>query len=387
MPEFQDRKDLIDLFHSLETSPVLVNIYGEAGIGKTRLMEEVASQLIARDQLTAFVGVNLKEHENELFESPEAVISLIYQASEGKLRLAPSNAATNLVTELNRQADLLPVYLYFDNTDELQNNRFFWDWMEENIIGPLVAEGNVRQIYAGRIPVYFKRWEVRRMNQQIGLKPLDCETSARALVMEVLTEDNAHRSDEQTSEIADMVLSFSFGHPELSIGLAEYTKKHRGTPVDQDFKKCACKELVIPFIESNFLENIEEPWDKLLWPISILEWFDPAILQDYLNKVEPSLSNDKDFYFFTQGISQLRNENAVLWRETRGDRLHGVIKDIMRRCLKVSNILAYKKYNEAAAETLQNLIHEFSNDDPECEKLKQEIEYYQQQAGVREGEQ
>jgi hypothetical protein len=145
--------------------------------------------------------------------------------------------------------------------------------------------------------------------------------------------------------------------------------------------------LVIPFIESNFLENIEEPWDKLLWPISILEWFDPAILQDYLNKVEPSLSNDKDFYFFTQGISQLRNENAVLWRETRGDRLHGVIKDIMRRCLKVSNILAYKKYNEAAAETLQNLIHEFSNDDPECEKLKQEIEYYQQQAGVREGEQ
>ena len=54
--------------------------------------------------------------------------------------------ANKLVTQLIAQKNCC---IMFDSTDALHANHDFWDWLEDNLLIPLVEVGSVRLVFAG----------------------------------------------------------------------------------------------------------------------------------------------------------------------------------------------------------------------------------------------
>jgi hypothetical protein len=385
MPTFQNREQALNQICGQTNGAVLLNIYGEAGIGKSYLLQEAARRMRAKSPPALVTQADLGSLAKTSTNRPEAAIRALIGQSEGRLSVVwqnPEQAAGQVVAELIDLADHMQVILMFDTTEVLQEDMEFWHWMEANLIGPLVVEGRLRQVFAGRVPVPWRRVEVRRALKLLQLPPLSAEDAARNLVREVLHQENPDLEDDESVERAiDLVLELSFGHPLLSERLAAYVASHWSVSTSAStFRPRLCQQVVKPFVDEQFLKDVRSPWGELLWWISVLDWFDATILQRYLGRVDPELVEGRMDYFFIQGITRLRIQNTVVWREERGDRLHGVIGDIMRRCFEVTDWEKCRRACQAAAETFEAMADEFPAESPEAQRYRQDAETYRLRA-------
>lgn len=386
MPTFQNREEAIETICIKTDQNVLLNVYGEAGIGKSRLLEEASQRLRTKSPPVLVLYVNLESLAAGSTDPPKQVLQTLIDKAQEHLSGVWQNTdqvAGQIVAQLGQLAQRMSVYLIFDTTEVFQENMDFWRWMEKTLVGPLVVEGQIRQVFAGRLPVPWHRVEVRRAVKLIRLNPLPVEKDARNLVREVLQEDNPnlqHTEENQKGleDAVDWVLEFSFGHPLLSEKLAAYVATHWPVSSSDEFKRELCTTVVKPFIEEEFFKEIDPPWNEILWWASVLDWFDVTLLQQYLERVDQDLIRDKSDYFFIQGITRLRIHNTVVWREERGDRLHGIIDDIVRHCFEIMEPERYRQACLAAAETMETLASEFPEDDPEAQQYHQEAEMYRQ---------
>jgi hypothetical protein len=262
----------------------------------------------------------------------------------------------------------------------------FWRWMEEHLVGPLIIEGQMRQIFAGRVPVPWRRVEVRQAIKLLPLAPLSPHDAARNLVDEILRQQNPNLGEESIKQAIGIVLEFSLGHPLLSEKLAAYVASRWPVSTLGEFRTELCKKVVKAFVEQHLFKGIEHPWKEILWWASVLDWFDPTVLQRYLSRVDPALVEGQLDYFFVRGISRLRIHNTVVWREERGDRLHGIIGDIMRHCLQVMDLERFRNACRAAADTFEALASEFPEGDQDAQQYYQEAEVYRRRAEGEEEE-
>jgi hypothetical protein len=384
MLTFQNRDN--EIKQILETGPgILLNIYGEAGIGKSRLLEELAQRVLSKSPSALVLRIDLKPLADEEADRPEGVLrDLTAQASEwlkGRW-LSTEQVAGQIVAQLNEHARRVSVVLMFDTTEVLQEDMDLWRWMEEHLVGPLVVEGRIRLIFAGRVPAPWRRVEVRRALKLLPLAPLPPEDAARNLVLEALQQKNPGLAGNGTLEQAtDLILELSFGHPLLSEELATYAASRWPASSLDAFRRELCEQVVRPFIQQHFFKDIEPPWDEFLWWASVLEWFDVTILQEYLKRIDPGLVEGRLDYYFIQGLTRLRIRNTVVWREKRGDRLHGVIEDIVRHCFEVVDWEEYRRACQAAVEMFEALAGEFLEESPEAaEQYRREAEVYRLRA-------
>lgn len=383
MLAFRNREDALAQICVPMEQAVLLNIYGEAGIGKSRLLREAARQLRAKSLPALVLYVDLEPLAKTPANRPEALMRALIAQSEGRLSVVWKNVeyvAGQTVAQLTELAGRMPVVLMFDTTEVLQEDMEFWRWMEANLVGHLVSDGRVRQVFAGRVPVPWRRVEARRTTKLVPLKPLPPQDAARDLIQEVLQQHNPRLKGQELDQVIDVVLDFSFGHPLLSEELAAYVALRWPAPSSAEFKRELGRELVKPFIEQHFFADIEHPWDEILWLISALDWFDATVLQRFLARAAPDLAPGQPDYFFIQGITRLRVRNTVVWREKQGDRLHGVIASIVRHCFEVIDPERYQKACQAAAETFDALAGEFPDGFDEAQQYHQEAEKYRQRA-------
>jgi hypothetical protein len=208
---------------------------------------------------------------------------------------------------------------------------------------------------------------VRRSIKLIPVMPLPYQNYATELAGEVL-ECNVHTAWDaaQKADFVQLVLDFSFGHPELTIILAEKIAQIQPTHIDVELRKRICAEFIAPFIEENFFSDIDEKWKRILWWASILNWFDSSILQLYLKHVEPALGEETE-WFYINGIKELRIHKTVVWHETKGDRLHGVIRDIVRQCLRYIDEQKYNQARQAARATFKEIAGAFNEEGDEAQ--------------------
>ena len=384
MVEFQDREDVLDELCAPVSQSLLLNVFGETGIGKSRVLQEAARKL-QRDGPSLVLRIDM-EKLADAADRPTAVLRALIDQAEGRVSgiwQSAEQVAGIIVARLGALAMHTPVYLMFDTTEALQEDSAFWDWLHQNLTEPLVIDGRVKQLYAGRIPVAWRRFELRRAVKLLPLGPITPVDASRTLVKQALVQSNPTLQDAETLlQAIDMVLEFSFGHPLLSERLAAYVAGHWPTtqPLSQ-FKEKLCTREVAPFIKQSLFQDIESPWDEVLWWASVLDWFDPTILQQYLKRVMPELGEKPD-YFFIREVARLRTHNTVVWREQRGDRLHGLIQDIVRQCLKTMDAERYQSACRAAAETFQAIAAEFSEEESYAQQFKDEAELYRQRANA-----
>jgi|GEM_PF-2053072 len=384
---FQDREGDLDLICSQEDWPIVLNVFGEAGIGKTRLLKSVQHRLESgnRDTLVMYIDLENSEGNPNL-----AIDNILHEITNGLPERIdatwqnPEQVAGVLVSELSRLArtQKKKIMLLFDTTEQLQTEMKFWTWLEVNLVGPLVLDGGIRQVFAGRTAAPWRRIEVRRKLQTLCLKKLPYRINLRGLAISLLTARGMEWDEPKLENIlVDLIETYGFGHPRLSIALGEKIISDWNTRTlaqyleeKSNYEKEICQKVIEKFIAENFLKNVPEPWKTFLWWLCPLEeHFDLIFVKEYLNKVLRDEVKNHPEHFYIQGLFELRIIYSVLQKDPAGEYFNGVIGEVMRRCFRVLRPADYAQACQQIAATYADMIKNYLADDVDESAGKNEL--------------
>lgn len=372
MSLFIDRKEEIKRVCEESDRPTLLNIFGEAGIGKTALKEEVKKH---RSPQTIFFEIDLSEFVTRsslsYLQICEAIVDrLIEQAKPhitGTLPRDLEDKAAVLTVKLVQLSEKAPTYLFVDTTETMQDNLQFWGWIEKNIASGLAMDGRIHQVYLGRLPVPWRRFELRRIAHLMQLEPLAVAKDGRSLVVACLQEreETRHLALPRLDAVVKAIVELTQGHPELTIAVtASATLMQAVTNIESGLDRHAlqvelCRDVVEPYVKQHFF-NVDSPfWSRILWDMSVLRWFDPIILQRFAKALMRDLAPaENDQYFYIDGIGKLVVQNTVVWYAEQGYQLSGLIAGIARTCYRLLYPKAYESALDAAAQTFRDLAEE-----------------------------
>jgi hypothetical protein len=387
-PPFQNREAEIKQLLGEPEERALWYVYGEAGIGKSALLTALKGRIRSGAPpdgsrslviLVDMAELGAADAEKRPALLLEAIRSQVEQSEETQI---DDTSAHGLAAYIINRSYQTPVYLLFDTTEVIQQDMEFWNWFEKNLISPLAVEGMLHQIFAGRIPVPWGVYEIRRI-----AKPLRLESLTQDAVVQRLIEDAVlnHRPQAQGSpllpQVVEVIRELGCGHPELIVQLACDVTEHwplNRQDADVELRRTLCQTTVKPFIHSNLFEGIDDRWQSILWWASILKWIDLTILPAYLQEVMPELKESG--YFFLQGINRLRQRHIVVWQEKVGDQLHGVIPHIVAKCMRTLEPENFRKANVAALHVLEEIHAELQPGSPEAQQFEEAIAIHRQLA-------
>ena len=399
-PVLRGREHEIKLVCQEDLSSRIINIYGEAGIGKTKLLRESKKELEGRYQASVFY-VDLESASKSSGNLASRILESLISQRKGNYDALFSQKleeiASKLVAELNQLAENKRVVIMLDTTEVIQDDMDFWSWMENNLVSPLAVYEKVLLIFAGRVPVPWRRYEVRRTVKTVKLAPLEYHkqttsdalpashsvvesgTPAHDLVHEAVANANPQLTAEQCEAIIQLTIDYTFGHPALSLAvgkyLAIYWLPEKGS---QQAQVRMAEEVIKPFIDQVFFKTVDELWRKILWWISPLVDFGPIFLRYYLSQVLAAEVEGKTDSFFAAGLTNLRIKHAVIWKRVENEQFHGTIGRIVSRCFQVVSPSDFNKACNAAYQTCLRLVNEFLSDDEiGKQEMLERARYYQ----------
>lgn len=370
-PVFQDRQLEVKKILSREYS--LLNIFGEPGIGKTRLLQECQKIWKASGQPIKIISVDFKTIQEglELEQGAAgAVIRAIQNQAPEWFEPRPGETAQQAVFKIVKhfkhaaQAagdDHAGTVILFDNTETMQNQKKFWSWMEEHLISPLLHL-KVNMIFSGRVPLRWDDFEVRRCaSEPLQLLPLDdggVNQPAYAMALELLRR-GGQRQEHETQQWIPILLELSAGHPRLIELLARALAQQPPAESPAGVRAWLSETVVYPFIQDCLFEGVAADWKILLWWMSILDEINVTYLEAYLKQVAPELVSDQPLFYFMEGIRSLRERSLLEWKVGLGDQFKPVIGQIVRRCFATIGAADYQRANRAAANTYRMLAADF----------------------------
>jgi len=407
---FQDReRELDDLLSSLAQAP-LWHVYGEAGIGKSRLLRELQREARARwGEQIVVVYVDLRVVVNFTGDRPQALLREIAQKAQEWLDCVEKASDVvvgleDLVSERGRS-----VILMLDTTECLQRDAAFWRWAEASLIGPLAIGGRVSQVHAGRIPAPWQRWEVRSAVRRMPLGPLPrvseegrAEQAARELLREAIAGRKPGLEPGIIEGAVDLLDRLSFGHPLLSQELAAYAADRLPDALaePEQFALELSEHVTESFLREIVLAGVDSTWQEILRWASVLEGFDSQILRRFvqdlwclLGKAQasywPAVSYPegkgpqalgelaaKEEHDYVQGIAEMRVRHALVWwYEDRGYAVHGVLRQIIARHLEVISPERYGVACLAAAGVYAHMSRE-AEGSPDAERYCEWVGQY-----------
>ncbi len=393
MPSFQNREGDLTLLCD-QNAPLLLDIFGEAGIGKTSLLGEAQARFGAQSSPPLVVyldwdslsGVPPADRGLHVLKALAAVVPQLAPTAETN-----EDAEANQIVARLHACTPAPV-LMFDTTETVQIDMGFWAWLETQLVAPLLAGGYVRQVFAGRVPAPWRDFDVRTQVVMHHLAPFETQTGpARELILEVFRQRAPALDKHAAVLLTDLILEFSCGHPGLSKGLATWvteSEAERWPAQDlRELRRHMASEEVKRYIDEHLFAKVEPAWRSILWWASILNWFDITVLRQYLvmlveaglTSLERTHLNDWDS-FFLHSIDRLRlQDTAIIW-EGSGYQLYGVTRDIVRYCLRITDSLGYRRANQCAGDVISALAREFTPEEEGFQRYMREAAMYYQQA-------
>ncbi len=393
--KFIDRKTELDWLASAGAG--LLTIHGETGVGKTRLLEECQRRWQEPGGACRVILVDLREACGGKSQKAEALLrAIIGQAPElfSGVWTSPEQAAGLVVSQLAARAQQCPeeqacVILIFDTAEELQNERDVWDWLEQNLVRPLVLARNIKVIFSGRTPIKWLDFEVRRhAGPPFRLEPLKWEEPggpARELALALIEQGGEVFTGAAKQELVRVILDLSFGHPRLIEELVDFIHRRPDRLAMPDLYWQLSQEVVQKFIEEQIFKAIPGDWRYLLWWMSVLDYFDSILLKIYLNLAVPDAVRGQPEAYFLKGIRMLHERSLVIWKEGQGEQFQGVVGKIIRKCFSITRKEHYVAANKAAAEAYRALVKDYLVDEEELKRnYHAQADAYEQRAVTAE---
>jgi predicted ATP-dependent serine protease len=133
MATFQNREDEVALICGKAGQGILLNVHGVAGIGKSRLLQEVAQRLRVQSPPALVLLVDFKSMANTPANPVEMTIHALVAQLEDWLSDVSQNVeqvTRRMVEQLIELAARMPVVLMFDATELLKEDEDFWHYIE-----------------------------------------------------------------------------------------------------------------------------------------------------------------------------------------------------------------------------------------------------------------
>jgi len=226
---------------------------------------------------------------------------------EEQLEVVKSEFMGTLIKWVHR-TDYTPLVLLFDNTDRTDPQ--LMDWLEESVISPLIRTERVLAIFAGRSPVRWKRFEVRRRVYQYKLQPFNIGQTRVQI--------------QKYTMLSDKIIGLTFGHPYGNAKVAETvqsleTKERENITRDNfdNYRLQLMDELARVLIDQHIMRDVHPELKQALRVISILRHFDVNALRVILTRFLSPQFGGKGGGYYLSMVARMVETTLVEWDSVR----------------------------------------------------------------------
>jgi len=317
--KFVGRKEQIGLMEDCigivqyggSVSWAVINFHGVVGIGKTALLRELQTRIISKELPCAFID----------FAEPQS-------------RTSVREAAANLTKDHHA-----PAVLFLDTLEKAEPELL--DWMEDEVIGPLIRTDRALVIAASRIPHRWKQFEVRRRVYAAPLDRFDEPTTREQL-------------PEQYSALASRIMRLTYGHPFGNVYVLQDIQKIEqevGRPFERadfdEYQTRLVQELVEQLIERVVMEGVSPDIKQAYRVMALARHFDVNVLRRLLTRFVQEPFADKSAAYFLGVVGAMVKTTLVEWSSARrGYMLDDTIRWMLALHMKLTNRQRYEQINQ-----------------------------------------
>jgi len=340
----------------------VINFYGVVGIGKTVLLRRLEKRI--RDKGLPCALIDFAEKEYDF--SPQSQVTLLddmadsFSNSAGSAALAETvsrlwqpqqagepvegqgqavvQAFLECVNDLTRDHNT-PAVLLLD-TLEMADKELL-DWLENEVISPLIRTDRVLVIVASRAPHRWKRFEVRRRAYQQRLDPFDEKITRKQLPQEY-------------SGLAPEVVHLTHGHPFGNVRILQSVQQIE-QEVGQSFRRADFKEyqkrlvqeLVDQLVEPVVMRDVPGDIRHAYRVVALARQFDVNVLRRLLTRFVEEPFGGKSAAYFLGVVGAMVKTTLVEWSSARrGYVLDGTIRWMLALNVKLSAGDRYEEINQ-----------------------------------------
>ncbi len=389
---FANRSEEIDLIQQkiqmAQAGPILlplVEIHGVIGLGKSWLLAEIAHQFrlgnkllahLERPSITALVDLAKTPSLGNYFSlltdivdqimaqlSRVAVNVSISDSLSGRIPLVPekkNEVARDFVQFISRLSNRFVLVLLFDTTERAEEELL--EWLEDKIVHPIVRSDQVILTFAGRRPLRWRNFEVRRRIDRHELFPFRQNETIEQLLKLRVPADRA-------PALASVFQGYAFGHPlankaifKVAISLAPAPKvlDEKIITVHEDAVRDGVQHQVI----KRFLDEIRSDWRDRLVPlidaISVLRKFNPTPLKYFAARFIGPDYEKKPVGFYLDAIRDMQATTLVEWSSSHGGY---IIKPVVRKIMAKNSAMRdrdeFRRRNLEAQELYNRWLRQY----------------------------
>ena len=343
----------------------VINFYGVVGIGKTVLLRELEKRIRDKGLPCAFVDFAEEEYDC----SPQSQVALLEDIvdrlsdSAGSAALAEAvldfrqrrqtgepvedqvqavvQASLDYINDLARDRNA-PAVLLFDTLERADAALF--DWLEEEVIGPLIRTDRVLVIVASRAPHRWKQFAVRRRAYRWRLDPFDEKTTREQLPQEYET-------------LAPKVMHLTRGHPFGNVQILQSVRRieqevgrsFRRTDFDE-YQRRLVQELVDQLIEPLVMRDVPAEIKRAYRVVALARQFDVNVLRRLLTRFVEEPFAGKSAAYFLGVVGAMVKTTLVEWSSARrGYVLDSTIRWMLALNMRLSARERYEEVNRELA--------------------------------------
>jgi hypothetical protein len=317
--------------------------YDQPITGRVRLLERMAADIAS--------GVEL--HATVLNHQVDAFWNLWKRAPDDKALVndqvkAIKDAFLEYTSNLLGYMGKMPIVFFFDTIEQSPE---LLDWLEGEIIAPLLKTDKVLFVVSGRYPKRWKLFTVRRRVREHELGPFSPEMTQEQLGVRMEEKAIAHNLGKIT-----------FNHPGFNRAVVQQLVD-QGQDIRPEVLEEGKEALVESLVEEVFERVVIRKIDPdirhaLLW-VAPLRQFDIGALSEVLGAFLPDQYGSKPPSFFLNLTGRMVDTTLVEWSKARkGYVISNPVRKVLTLRMQLHAPEDYRAVNQAAIDWYERLIGE-----------------------------